>query len=134
MQKETEDIIRCSSRLLLLRFQQLLTFFKDSEDGLGWAGIQAKPTAFETAGGIEFIGRRREPCAGRADRYTNGLMGAAVRMPDQVIADNHHRFDSFEETLREDLKHVLVRETAHFHSFTSSFNRSFNSGICSRLF
>ena len=70
----------------------------------------------------------------RADRHANGLMRATVRMADQVIADDHHRFDSFEETLREDLKHVLVGETAHFHSLTRAFRRSFSSGICSRLF
>jgi hypothetical protein len=47
---------------------------------------------------------------------------------DEVITDDHHGFHSFEETLREDLEHVLVRKTAHFHSCTSAFNRSFNSG------
>jgi hypothetical protein len=54
-------------------------------------------------------------------------------MADEVIANDHHGFDSFKETLGKDLEHVSIREAAHFHSFTSSFNRSFNSGICSRL-
>jgi hypothetical protein len=55
-------------------------------------------------------------------------------MTDQVIANDHHGFHSFKETLGEDLKHVSIRKAVHFHSFTSSFKRSFNSGCCSRLF
>ena len=61
-------------------------------------------------------------------------MCAAVGMADQVVANDHHGFDSFKETLREDLEHVLFGNAAHGHSFTSAFNRSFNSGICARLF
>jgi hypothetical protein len=33
-------------------------------------------------------------------------MGAAVGMADEVIANDHHGFDSFKETLGKDLKHV----------------------------
>jgi hypothetical protein len=54
-------------------------------------------------------------------------------MADEVIPNDHHRFHSFKETLRKYLEHISIRETAHFHSFTSSFNRTFNSGYCSRL-
>src|SRR5574337_50837 len=60
-------------------------------------------------------------------------MSAAVGMADEMITNDQHGFDSFKETLREDLKHVLIRQAAHFHSFTSSLSRSLSSGICSRL-
>ena len=120
-------------RLFFLRLQQLLPLLEHPIDRLRGTGIQAEATAFQAAGGIEFVWRRREPGAGRTDRNTDGLMGAAVGMADEVIANDHHGFDSFKETLGKDLEHVSIWEAAHFHSFTSSFNRSFNSGICSRL-
>jgi hypothetical protein len=47
-------------------------------------------------------------------------MSTTVWVADQVVADDHHGFDSFEETLREDLEHIFFREAAHFHSFTSA--------------
>lgn len=119
--------------LFLLRLQQLLAFLEYPVDGLRGTGIQTETAAFQAARRIELVGRGREPGPGWADWNTNGLMGAAVWMADEVIANDHHRFDSFKETLGKDLKHVSIREAAHFHSFTSSFNRSFNSGICSRL-
>ena len=119
--------------LLLLRLQQFFAFLEYCIDRLRRAGVEAQSAAFEATGRIEFVGRRGEPCAGRADGNANGLMGATVRMADQVIANNQHGFHSFEETLGEDLEHVFLWETAHFHSLTRSLSRSFNSGICSIL-
>ena len=121
-------------RLFLLRLQQLVPLLEDPVDRLRGAGIEAETAAFQASGRIELIRRRREPGAGRANGNTNAVVSAAVRMADEVIANDHHRFDSFEETLREDLKHVFLGKTAHFHSFTSAFNRSFSSGIWVRLF
>ncbi len=119
---------------LFLRLQHLLPLLEYPVDRLRRTGIQAEAAAFETAGRVELIGRSREPGAGRANRNTDGLMGAAVGMADEVITNDHHRFDSFKETLGKDVEHVSVREAVtHFHSFTSSFKRSFNSGCCSRL-
>src|SRR5688572_10943429 len=118
---------------LFLRLQQLPPLFEHGENRLRGTGIQAEPTAFQATGRVEFVGRCRKPSARGADRNTDGLMRAPVGMADEVIADNHHGFDSFEETLGKDLKHISIRETAHFHSFTSSFNRSFSSGCCSKL-
>jgi hypothetical protein len=55
-------------------------------------------------------------------------------MANEVIANDHHGFDSFKETLRKDVEHISIWEAVtHFHSFTRSFKRSFNSGCCSRL-
>jgi len=120
--------------LLFLRLQQLLALLEHGENRLRGTGIQAEPAAFQTAGRIELVRRSREPGAGRADRNTDGLMGAAVRMADEVIANDHHGFDSFKETLGKNVEHVSIREAVtHFHSFTSSFNRSFSSGCCSKL-
>jgi hypothetical protein len=34
-------------------------------------------------------------------------MRAAVGVADEMIADEHHGFDSFKETLGEDLKHIF---------------------------
>ena len=121
-------------QLLLLRLQQLIALLEYREDGLRRAGVEAEPTAFQAPRRVEFIGRGRKPCTRRANRHANGLVCATIRVADQVIADDHHRLDSFEETLREDLKHVLVWQAAHFHSLMSALSRSFNSGICSRLF
>ena len=119
--------------LLFLRLQHLLPLLEHPVDRLRGTGIQAEAAAFQAAGGVELVGRRREPGAGRADGDTDGLMGAAVGMADEVIANDHHRFDSFKETLGKDLEHVSIGKASHFHSFTSSFKRSFNSGCCSRL-
>jgi len=119
--------------LLLLRLQQFLPLLEHSIDRLRGTGIQAETTTFQAARGVELIWWSGKPGAGRADGNTDGLMGAAVGMADEVIANDHHGFDSFKETLGKDLKHVSIRKAAHFHSFTSSFNRSFNSGCCSRL-
>ena len=77
---------------------------------------------------IKLIRRRRKPGACGADRHANGLVGTPVRMAHQVIANEHHRFDSFEETLREDLEHVLWGRLLTSHSLISSTSRSFNSG------
>ena len=118
---------------LLLRLQHLLPLLEYPIDRMRRTGIKTEATAFQAARRIELIRGSREPGTGRADRNTDGLMGATVRMADEVIPNDHHRFDSFKETLGKDLEHVSVWEAAHFHSFTSSFNRSFNSGICSRL-
>ena len=120
--------------LLFLRLQQLLPLLEHGENRLGGTGIQAEAAAFQATGRVELVGRSREPGAGRADRDADCLMGAAVGMADKVIANNHHGLDSFKETLGENIEHVSVWEAAHFHSFTSSFKRSFNSGCCSRLF
>ena len=118
---------------LLLRLQHLLPLLEHPIDRLRGTGIQAEAATLQAARGVELIWWSGKPGAGRADGNTDGLMGAAIGMADQVIANNHHRFDSFKETLGKDLEHVSIREAAHFHSFTSSFNRSFNSGCCSRL-
>jgi hypothetical protein len=118
----------------LLRLQHLLPLLEHPIDRLRGTGIQTEAATFKTAGRVKLVGRSREPGAGRADWNTDGLMGAAVGMTDQVIANDHHGFDSFKETLGKDLKHVSIRKATHFHSFTSSFKRSFNSGCCSRLF
>lgn len=121
--------------LFLLRLQHLLALLEDPVDRLRGTGVQAEAATFQAAGRIELIGRGREPGAGRADGHANALVCATVRMADEVVANDHHRFDSFEETLGKDVEHVSVWEAvAHFHSFTSSFKRSFSSGICSRLF
>jgi len=121
-------------RLFFLRLQHLLPLLEHPIDRLRGTGIQTEAATFKTAGRVKLVGRSREPGAGRADWDTDGLMGAAVGMTDQVIANDHHGFDSFKETLGKDLKHVSIRKATHFHSFTSSFKRSFNSGCCSRLF
>jgi len=132
--QRAQGIGHTAALLLLLRLQQLLTLLEDPEDRLRWAGIQAEPATFQATGGVELIWRCGEPGAGRADGDADGLVGATVGVADEVITHDHHGFDSFEETLREDLKHVFVRETAHGHSFTRAFSRSFNSGIWSTLF
>ena len=120
--------------LFLLRLQQLLPLLEHPEDRLRRTGIQAEAAAFKTAGSIELVGWCGKPSAGRTDRHADGLMRAAVRMTDEVIANDHHGFDSFKETLGKDVEHVSIGEAVtHFHSFTSSFKRSFNSGCCSRL-
>ena len=119
--------------LLFLRLQQLLPLLKHGEDRLRGTGIQTEAAAFETAGRIELVGWCGKPGSGRADRHADGLMRAAVGMTDEVITYDHHGFDSFKETLGEDLEHILIRQTAHFHSLTSSFSRSFSSGCCSKL-
>jgi hypothetical protein len=118
---------------LLLRLQQLSPLLEHSKNRLRRAGIQAEAAAFQASGRVKFEWRGGEPGAGRADRNTDGLMGAAIGMADEVIPNDHHGFDSFKETLGKDLEHVFLRETAHFHSLTSAFNRSFSSGCCSRL-
>jgi hypothetical protein len=119
--------------LLFLRLQQLLPLLEHGEDRLRGTGVQAEAAAFQATGRVELVGRSREPSAGRADRNADGLMRAAVGMADEVIANDHHGLDSFKETLGKDLEHVSIRKAAHFHSFTSSFNRSFSSGCCSKL-
>src|SRR5437868_1413525 len=118
---------------LFLWLQHFLPLFEHPINRLRGTGIQAEATAFQATGRVELERWGGEPGAGRADWNTDCLMSAAVGMADEVIANDHHGFDSFKETLGKDLKHVSIREAAHFHSFTSSFNRSFNSGICSRL-
>jgi len=120
---------------LFLRLQHLLPLLEHPVDRLRGTGIQAEAAAFQATGRIKLIRRRREPGAGRADRYADSLMRAAVGMANEVIANNHHGFDSFKETLGKDIEHISIWEAVtHFHSFTSSFKRSFNSGCCSRLF
>src|SRR6185436_2815248 len=120
-------------RRLLLRLQHLLPLLEHSVDRLRGTGVQTETATFQTAGRVELVGRSGEPGAGRADRDTDGLMGASVWMADEVVTNDHHGFDSFKETLGKDLEHVSIRKAVHFHSFTSSFSRSFNSGNCSRL-
>jgi len=119
--------------LFFLWLQHFLSLFEYPINGLRGTGIQAEATAFQATGRVELEGGGGKPGAGRADWNTDGLMGTAGGMADEVIANDHHRFDSFKETLGKDLEHVSIWDAAHFHSFTSSFNRSFNSGICSRL-
>jgi hypothetical protein len=94
---------------VLLRLQELVSFPKDGIDRLRRAGIQTEPAAFQTAGWIESVRWSRKPGTGGADWDTDGLVSAAVGMADEVIADDHHRFDSFEEALRKDLEHILFR-------------------------
>ncbi len=126
--------LTCLPRLFLLRHQHLLPLLEDPVNRLGGAGIQAEPAALQTAGGVELVRRRRQPGAGGTNGDADRLVGAAIGMSDEVITDDHHGFDSFEETLREDLEHVLGTLFRHFHSFTRALMRSLSSGICSRLF
>ncbi|MER3422531.1 MAG: hypothetical protein C4293_04145 [Nitrospiraceae bacterium] len=65
---------------LLLWHKNLVALPEDGVDGLRRAGIEAEPAAFEAAGRIEFERRGRKPCAGWADGYAKGLMGAPVGM------------------------------------------------------
>src|SRR5688572_28066672 len=120
--------------LLLLRLEQLVAFPEDSEDRVRGAGIEAQAATFQAACGVELIRGGGEPGPGRTHGHADRVMGAAVGVADQVVANDHHGFDSFKETLREDLEHVLFGDAAHGHSLTRAFNRAFNSGICSRLF
>ena len=89
---------------------KVLALLENGVNRLRRAGIQAEAATFQTTGRIELVGRGREPGAGRADRNTDGLMSAAVGMADEVIANDHHGFDSFKETLGEDVEHVSIRE------------------------
>lgn len=98
----------CRVFLCLLRTNELVALLEDAVDRLGGAGVQTEAAAFQTAGRIELVGRRREPGAGRTDGNAHALMCAAVRMADEVVTDDHHRFHSFEETLREDLEHIFL--------------------------
>src|SRR5262249_30597313 len=122
------------SLALRLRLEQLVAFSKDAEDRMRGTGIEAQAATFQTARGVELVGWSREPGPGRTNGHADRIVRAAVRMPDKVVANDHHGFDSFKETLGEDLEHVLFGDAAHGHSFTSALSRSFNSGICSRLF
>src|SRR6267143_84074 len=99
---------------LLLRLQQLLSLPEHRIDRLRGTGIQAEATTFQAAGRIELVGCSREPGAGRADQNTEGVMGAAVGMADDVIANDHHGVDSFKKTLENDLEHDSIWEAAHF--------------------
>ena len=85
--------------LLLLRFQQLIALLEYAVDCLRGAGVQAEAATFETARGVEFIRRCGEPGAGRTDGDADPIVGATVGMAHEVIAGDHHGFDSFKETL-----------------------------------
>lgn len=83
----------------LLRPKQLIALLENTVNRLRGTGVQAEAATFEAARGVEFVGWGREPGAGRTDGNADPIVGTTVGMAHEVIAGDHHGFDSFEETL-----------------------------------
>ena len=107
MARPKPSAVRQPRSSFFLRHQHLIAFAIDGINGIRRTGVQAQPARFEAAGCIELERWGGKPGAGRTYGNTDRLVRATIGMTHQVIADDHHGFDSFKKTLREDLEHVF---------------------------
>ena len=84
-------------------------FLEDRVDGLSWASIQTQSTGLHATRRVKLERWSREPCPGRADRNTDGTMGAAIWVTNEVISGYHHGLYSFKQTLGKEFKHIHKR-------------------------